>query len=239
MSAAALDGMLRECKIKVKGAMSIAAKLEALMKFMEYSAEKIAEVLATLNQRKKTQTDDTIEEGLLQKKVCEAHLITKLLEEKEIEHEEEKAQKAKQSSKPKTNPCASKKSDGEEKVKPPESQAEKVPWPVHKGSGGDGETPEIPLGCKLRQYTPALQSPYWRGELPPGEVHHGKCTRSRSYVHSAGIGSAKNSSEQAKNAVVAWLWEWYDSSKESSSSADATTSGAASSSGESKKQKKG
>lgn len=227
--------MLRECKIKVKGAMSIAAKVEALMKFMEYSAEKIAEVLATLNQRKKVQTDDTIEEGLLQKKYCEAHLITKLLEEKEIEYEEEKAQKAKQS-KQKTNPVTSKKSEGEEEVKPPASAVEKVPWPVHEGSGGDGESPEIPLGCRLRQYTPALQSPYWRGELPPGESHHGKCTRSRSYMHSAGIGSAKHSSEQA--AVIAWLWEWRDASKEHSATASAT-SGAASSSGASKKQKTG
>ncbi len=232
--------MLRECKIKVKGAMSIAAKLEALMKFMEYSAEKIAEVLATLNQRKKVQTDDTIEESLLQKKLCEAHLITKLLEEKEIEYEEEKAQKAKQS-KQKTNPVAPKKPEGEEEVKPPASAGKKVPWPVHEGSGGDGESSEIPLGCRLRQYTPVLQSPYWRGELPPGESHHGKCTRSRSYVHSAGIGSAKNSSEQAKAAVVAWLWEWHDASKEHSATASetATTSGAASSSGASKKQKKG
>lgn len=233
--------MLRECKIKVKGAMSIAAKLEALMKFMEYSAEKIAEVLATLNQRKKVQTDDTIEEGLLQKKVCEAHLITKLLEEKEIEYEEEKAQKAiAKQSKQKTNAVASKKSEGEEKVKrPAKGDVEKVPWPVHEGSGGDGESPEIPLGCRLRQYTPALQSPYWRGELPPNESHHGKCTRSRSYMHSAGIGSAKNSSEQAKAAVIAWLWEWHDASKGHSATASATTSGAASSSGASKKQKTG
>lgn len=208
--------------------MSNAAKIEALMKSMQYSAEKIAEVLATLSTKKKVQSDDTIEESILAKKCCEAHLISKLLEEKEVEEAEMKAERA--AAGKKTKPAAAKVETppkpsepvAEKASKPtPGAAGEKALWPEHKDTALD-DVPDIPKGCKLRQYVPAIQSPYWRGELPVGETHHGKASRTRSYQHSAGIGAAKFTSDQARAAVVAWLWEWHDQAKSSASSSGGT-----------------
>lgn len=204
--------------------MSNANKIEALMKHMQYTPERIAEVLATLTQRKsKAESDDTIEESLLQKKVCEAHMILKLLEEKEVEEAEEKA-----SRQPKAKTKSEKTSEGGEKSKAAASTIEREAWPAHetKTSSHEESSPEIPLGCQLKHYTPVSQSPYWRGTLPAGTTYLGKNTRSRSYFHSAGIGAAKSTCEQSRAAVIAWLWEWFDSTQ----SKPSDSSGAASSS---------
>lgn len=202
--------------------MSNAAKIEALMKSMQYSAEKIAEVLATLSTRKKVQSDDTIEETLLAKKHCEAHLISKLLEQKEVEEAEMNAERA--AAGKKTKPAAQVETTPKtsetpaEKDSKPGVPADKSVWPVHKDTAaGLDDSPEIPMGCKLRQYIPSVQSPYWRGELPMGETYHGKASRTRSYQHSAGVGCAKFTSDQARAAVVAWLWEWHDTQHAKSS----------------------
>lgn len=217
--------MLRECKLKKSAVMSIPNKIELLMKHFEYSPERIAEVLATLTVRKnKVESDESIEESLMEKKVCEAQMILKLLEEKEVEEAEEKA-----SRQSKSTPKPEKTSVGEEKSKPAVAPSEKTAWPTHDDSKSKSigeEFPDIPSGCSLRDYTPVSQSPYWRGTLPVGATYGGKNTRSRSYFHSAGVGAAKSTSEQARAAVVAWLWEWFDSTqpKPSDSSSVASSS---------------
>lgn len=212
LTAAALDGMMRELSIRRTGALTNAAKVEALMKHMQYSADQISAVLATLKRSAlKADHDEQAESVLLAKKHCEAEMLTRLLEEKEVAawNSRVPAEKAEKAERDKAVVKAS-------------SPLDKAAWPVHKAGGSD-EMPDIPEGCKLRHYLPTSASPYWRGELPAGEQHLGKMTRCKSYVHSEGCGSAKLESHAARAAVVAWLWEWQEAKAESA----ASSSGAA------------
>lgn len=211
--------MLRELKLKRTGALTNAARIEMLMRHMEYSKEKIEEVLATLTVRNsnKGDPDEAVESELLEKKHCEAQMLSKILEEKEVAHWEKKNQNLKD---------------------PKPSQAGEAPvpreaWPLHKaGENAAADVPDIPEGCRIGHYVPANASPYWRAELPAEEKHLGKHTRSKSYVHSEGVGSAKVESASARATVVAWLWEWADA-KHQAAEKKATSS----SSGVQKRQK--
>ena len=197
-----------EFKLKRTGPITNAGKIEALMKHMQYPPEKIQEVLASLNTKTKEENnDDMLEEKILAKKGCEAELLSKLLEEKEVQAW---TKKHASSSKPSST-------DGPKKPTEPREA-----WPKHQpGQETESAEPDVPIGCRLRHYAPASASPYWRGELPQGETHLGRMSRSRSYVHSEGIGKANVESDAARAAVVAWLWEWNGKTADGKSSGSA------------------
>lgn len=201
---------MRELKLKRTGSMTIAIRIEMLMRHMQYSKEKIQEVLATLTVRKsnKEDRDEEIEWGLLEKKHCEAEMLAKILEEKDVANLEKKSEKRSQ----------------REDAPAPEA---KEPWPLHKaGEDAASVVPDIPEGCRIFHYTPANASPYWRAELPGEEKHLGKHTRNKSYVHSEGVGSAKVESASARATVVAWLWEWADAKHQAADKAASSSNGA-------------
>lgn len=196
---------MRELKLRRTGALSNAGRIEALMRHMQYGDEKIQEVLATLSTRCKPQTDDWLEEAGLDKKVCEAELLSRLLEEKEVCEWSKKSASAG----PKTT------GDAADVNKKPQE-----PWPAHKACVDTGDEPDLPANCKIRHCTPLTASPYWRAELPAGETHLGKMTKSKSYIHSEGVGTAKVESAAARSTVVAWLWEWHEMKQRNAASKD-------------------
>ena len=104
------------------------------------------------------------------------------------------------------------------------SASAKEIWPAHKAGEDAGACPEVPEGCKVRHYAPLNQSPYWRAELPAGASHLGRATKTKSYIHSEGIGGAKVESASARLTVVAWLWDWAESQSQQGSSAAASGS---------------
>ena len=207
---------MRELKLRRTGAMTNASRIESIMKHMEYSKEKIQEVLATLKNNNKGDADEKAESEMLQKKHCEAEMLAQLLEQKELEETEKKVKQPK-TEKPKGEvPDESGKKESATDAAASHAAA-KTPeaWPAHKAAALAETDPDIPDGCKVRHYAPVSASPYWRAELPPGMSHLGKYTRTKSYIHSAGVGAAKCESAAARATVVAWLWEWAEHQAES------------------------
>lgn len=208
--------MMRELKLRRTGAMTNASRIESIMKHMQYSNEKIQEVLATLKNNKKGDEDENAESVLLEKKHCEAQMLAELLEQKEVEESDKKV-KQPRTEKPKSvAPDESEKKESATGAGASHAAAKTPePWPAHKAADLADADPDIPAGCKIRHYTPVSASPYWRAELPPGMSHLGKYTCTKSYIHSAGVGAAKCESAAARATVVAWLWEWAEHQAES------------------------
>ena len=217
---------MKELKIYKAGALSKAAKVELLMKALEYPASKISEVVDSMKKAKAApaEEDDTVDK-LLSKRCCEAEMLSHMLHanpeggekssKKRGQNDEKKESKAKDS-------------EGTAKEQGPKPEL----WPEHVKA--DSSEMETPPGCSLMHVTPPSASPCWRAALPGDQKFRGHHTKSKSYQHSesaGGPGSASCSSETAKAAVVAWLWEWHESQK-------APSSNAASGSGGSKRQRK-
>ena len=197
---------MKELKIYKPGAMSKAAKVELLLKTLEYSQDKIAEILAGMK-RAASKPDKTqeVEDGMLGK-VCEAALLSELLHRKPEEDQEAADRKRKKDAE-KTDKREDK---PKEKKKEPE---ESTQWPEHVRSMAE-EDVDLPPGCHVGHITPPNASPQWRAVLPTDVKYQGQRTKSKSYQHSehaGGRGMATCSSDAAKAAVVAWLWDWYES----------------------------
>lgn len=198
---------MRELGIRRTGCLTNSSRVEAIMKHLQYTAEQIQNVLKSLTVRKKADKEECLEEELLQKRHCEAELLCKVLEEKEVEQWTKKvpSEKAPVSKAPSSAAASSASGSAHH------GAGDRAPWPKHEAARSGDSDPSLPEGCRLRQYTPVSASPYWRAELPAGETHLGKMTKCKSYVHSAGVGAAKVNSESARSACVAWLWEWHES----------------------------
>ena len=122
---------MKELKVfKGPGCQSNAAKVEALMRHLAYSEEKIAEVLKTMKKKKaKDEERDDLDD--LIGKHCEAETLSRLLHEKPAEEEEGQGKGKKR-----------KYAEGEGKEKKDDEKKNKdgekpVAWPKHvdKSSG--------------------------------------------------------------------------------------------------------
>ena len=213
---------MKELKVfKGPGCQSNAAKVEALMRHLAYSEEKIAEVLKTMKKKKKAKDQEGDDLDDLIGKHCEAEMLSRLLHEKPAEEEDEGQGKGKKR-KYAEGEGKEKKKDDEKNNKDGEKP---VAWPKHVDkSAVDIAKMEFPPGCSLQHVTPASASPGWKGVLPEGEVWMNHHTKTKSYKHSEGVGRASLSSESAKAAVVSWLWEWYEDSTNKEGTASSSSS---------------
>ena len=196
-----LKNLMKELKLVAGGNMSNKLRVEKILRHLEYSEEKISEILSKFPTKKSKESQENDEETDLEDMCDEQrgeaetlnHLINKM-NEKEPEK------------RPKT-----------------ESLKEKVPGPAWEPHGPKPEKEEIPIppGCTLNVRMPVNASPNVQGTLPPGETWKKFKSHTRSFCVDAGSQSsfgskprASLSQEMATAQVVAWLWEWFESNPE-------------------------